>query len=91
MGEGRTSAVISYFRGPREQWHTGLPTFRRLVYRDLWPGIDLVYEGTVSRLKYSFLVAPGADPRHTGEPQHERQRREGKAETKKEHVVPQRE
>ncbi len=32
------------------------------MYEDLWPGIDLVYEGTGSRLKYNFIVHPGADP-----------------------------
>ena len=32
------------------------------MYRDLWPGIDLVFHGRGSRLKYEFHVAPGADP-----------------------------
>jgi hypothetical protein len=57
-----TPAVISYFKGPREKWRTGLKTYGSVIYRDLWPGIDLVYTGTVNRLKYSFLVKPGADP-----------------------------
>jgi hypothetical protein len=62
--EGRDPmpAVISYFKGPREKWRTGLKTYGSVIYRDLWPGIDLVYTGTVNRLKYSFLVKPGADP-----------------------------
>ncbi len=37
-------------------------TCGRLVYRDLWPGIDLVYTGDEGRLKYSFVIRPGADP-----------------------------
>ncbi|MBI3912338.1 MAG: SBBP repeat-containing protein [Armatimonadetes bacterium] len=61
-GQDPTPTVVSYFRGPREQWQTGLRTYSRLVYRDLWPGIDLVYAGTVHRLKYTFVVKPGADP-----------------------------
>ena len=61
VGQEPTAAVISYFKGPREEWTTGLPTYASLVYRDLWPGIDLVYTGTGSRLKYTFLVQPGAD------------------------------
>jgi hypothetical protein len=62
--EGRDPmpAVISYFKGPREEWRTGLKTYASVIYRDLWPGIDLLYTGTVNRLKYSFLVKPGADP-----------------------------
>jgi hypothetical protein len=62
IGQEQDEAVISYFKGRPEEWHTGLPTYRRLVYHDLWPGIDLVYEGTVNRLKYHFVVWPGADP-----------------------------
>ena len=61
-GEDRQQAVFSYFKGPEKDWKTGLPSWSRIVYRDLWPGIDLVYRGTVNELKYEFLVAPGADP-----------------------------
>ncbi len=39
-----------------------MPTFKRVVYRALWPGVDLVYETTGRGLKYSFELAPGADP-----------------------------
>ena len=57
-----TSAVVSYFKGRKEEWKTGLSTYGSIVYADLWPGIDLVYSGTTNRLKYTFLVKPGADP-----------------------------
>ena len=61
-GQAQTDAVISYFKGPQEEWHTGLPTYSQIAYRDLWQGIDLMYSGTVNRLKYEFVVQPGADP-----------------------------
>jgi hypothetical protein len=61
-GEDRQQAVFSYFRGPEKDWKTGLKTYSKIVYRDLWPGIDLVYYGTVNKLKYEFAVSPGADP-----------------------------
>lgn len=51
-GEDEQQAVFSYFRGPEEEWKTGLRTFARVVYEDLWPGIDLVYRGHVHQLKY---------------------------------------
>ncbi|NCC26207.1 MAG: hypothetical protein EOM25_13595, partial [Deltaproteobacteria bacterium] len=54
--------VISYFRGKPEEWNTGIQASSKIIYRDLWPGIDLVYYGTVNRLKYDFIVHPGADP-----------------------------
>ncbi len=62
-GEGRTPAVVSYFKGPRADWKTGLATYGRVVYANLWPGIDLVYSGAGGRLKYTFVVRPGADPK----------------------------
>jgi hypothetical protein len=62
VGDGRMEGVVSYFKGKPEDWKTGLPTYSRLVYSDLWPGIDLVYAGTVNELKYEFILEPGADP-----------------------------
>ena len=62
-GLDRTRAVISYFKGAKDQWKAGLPTYGRIVYRDLWPGIDLVFGSAKGKLKYTFVVRPGADPR----------------------------
>ncbi|MBI4774980.1 MAG: SBBP repeat-containing protein [Deltaproteobacteria bacterium] len=62
VGRDETQARISYFTGSRDQWKAGLRTYSTIVYPDLWPGIDLIYSGGVNRLKYSFLVKPGADP-----------------------------
>ena len=57
-----TGATVSYFKGKPAEWKTGLPTYSRLVYNNLWPGIDLVYSGTWDRLKYEFIIHPGVDP-----------------------------
>ncbi len=62
IGEDPTPAKVSYFTGPETQWKTGLPTYQSVRYPNLWPGIDLVYSGTSGRLKYTFLLQPGADP-----------------------------
>ncbi len=62
VGEAKSGGVVSYFTGKPEDWQAGLPTYSRIVYRDLWPGIDLAYSGTANRLKYEFIVHPGADP-----------------------------
>jgi hypothetical protein len=61
-GLDETGTKISYFKGRPEEWKTGLPAYSKVMYKDLWPGIDLVYYGTVNRLKYDFIVHPGADP-----------------------------
>ncbi len=62
VGEDRAAGVVSYFKGRPEDWRTGLPTYSRIVYRELWPGIDLAYSGNVNELKYEFIVHPGGDP-----------------------------
>jgi hypothetical protein len=60
-GMGETKAIVSYFKGGSDQWHAGLSTYSQVVYRNLWPGIDLVYYGQSGKLIYDFLVQPGAD------------------------------
>lgn len=60
--EGQTPTVANYFKGGATDWRMGLKTYSTLVYEDLWPGIDLVYDSAGERLKYSFVVKPGADP-----------------------------
>lgn len=62
VGENQQEAAVSYFRGKPGDWKTGVPTYSRIVYKELWPGIDLVYSGTWNTLKYEFIVRPGADP-----------------------------
>lgn len=61
QGESQTEAVVSYFKGQPENWLTGLPTYSTIAYRNLWPGVDLAFSGNDSRLKYEFVVNPGAD------------------------------
>ena len=43
-------------------WHTGVPTYQGIIYRNLYPGVDTIYTGSNPELKSEFLVAPGADP-----------------------------
>ena len=62
-GVGRLTGVSNYLTGndPRH-WHTNVPTFAKVAYHDVYPGIDLVYYGNGQQLEYDFDLAPGADP-----------------------------
>jgi len=54
----------NYFIGnDLSQWHRGIPQYSRVRYRNVYPGIDLVYYGNRGRLESDFEVAPGSNPR----------------------------
>jgi len=52
----------NFLTGGANQWRLDVPLFGRVVYRQLYPGIDMVYGGNGRNLKSEFVVAPGADP-----------------------------
>jgi hypothetical protein len=53
----------NYFIGnDPDKWHRNVPQFAGVRYRDVYPGIDLLYHGNQGRLEYDFEVAPGVDP-----------------------------
>ena len=65
-GQGRETlpGKVNYIRGQdRAAWRTGVSTFARVAYDDVYPGVDLVYYGNQRQLEYDFIVRPGADPR----------------------------
>lgn len=58
----KAETVFSYFRGRPTDWIGGVQACSSIIYRELWPGVDLVFSGTTSRMKHDFIVRPGADP-----------------------------
>jgi hypothetical protein len=53
----------NYFIGADpKQWRTGIPHYGKVKYKDVYPGISIVYYGNQRQLEYDFVVAPGADP-----------------------------
>jgi len=54
----------NYFVGKDpKQWRTNLPTYARVRYQNVYPGVDLVYYGNQGgQLECDFVIAPGADP-----------------------------
>lgn len=54
----------NYFIGDDPLQHIAdIPTFARVKYASVHPGIDVVYYGTQGELEYDLIVAPQADPR----------------------------
>jgi hypothetical protein len=53
----------NFLIGEEREWTAGVPTYRGMAYRNLYPGIDLLFAGDgVQSIKSEFVVAPGADP-----------------------------
>ena len=54
---------FNFFRGnDPKHWRSGLATYARLRYTNIYPGIDLLFYGHDGKLEYDFVVAPGKDP-----------------------------
>src|SRR6266852_5641612 len=54
----------SYFIGDDPaKWRTNVPTYAKVRYEGVYPGVDLVYYGNQGRLEYDFVIAPGTNPR----------------------------
>jgi hypothetical protein len=63
VGEDQLPGKANYFVGHDPgQWHRDVPTFAKVRYSRVYPGIDVVYYGNQGRLEYDFVVSPGADP-----------------------------
>src|SRR5439155_21135002 len=53
----------NYFLGADPNlWRMNVPLYGRVVYKDLYPGIDMLYSSHKRLLKSEFIVAPGPDP-----------------------------
>jgi hypothetical protein len=62
-GRDALPGKVNYFIGSDPaKWRTNVPTYAKVHYREVYPGIDLVYHGNQRQLGYDFVVAPGADP-----------------------------
>ena len=63
VGEEQYLGRVNYFIGNNSaKWHTKVPTYGRVRYKNLYPGIDLVYYGNHEQLEYDFAISAGADP-----------------------------
>ncbi len=69
VGADCSPGVVNYLIGDDPTgWYTNLPTYKEIIYRELYPGIDLHYTGATGAdsgslsLKGTYFVVPGADP-----------------------------
>jgi hypothetical protein len=54
---------VNYFIGnDPAKWRTNIPTYKTVVYKEAYPGIDLKFYGNGRQMEYDVVVKPGADP-----------------------------
>ncbi len=62
-GQEELPGKVNYLVGKdSKQWRTGISTYAKVAYENLYPGIDLVYYGNQRQLEYDFVVHPGTNP-----------------------------
>jgi hypothetical protein len=61
-GEEENGAKANFFRGNNpENWVAGVRTYQKLIYRDLYPDIDLILYGDNGRIKQEYRIKNGGD------------------------------
>ncbi len=52
-----------YFSGSDPKgWRTDIPHYAKVHYKEVYPGVDLVYYGHQGQIEYDYIVAAGAEP-----------------------------
>jgi hypothetical protein len=63
VGEEELPSRSRYYVGSDpSRWQNDVPHFARVKYRQVYPGIDLVFHGRDRELEYDLIVAPTGDP-----------------------------
>ena len=63
-GQDELPGKVHYFIGnDPAKWRRNIPTYRKAYFKDVYPGIDVVYYGNQQELEYDFVVGAGADPK----------------------------
>ena len=63
LPDGELPGVVNYSGGaPQPAPPVTAPTYSKVRYVDIYPGVDLVYYGRPAAVEYDFVLAAGAEP-----------------------------
>jgi hypothetical protein len=63
VGRSPLPGRVSYFLGADpSRWRSGLATYARVEYRDIYPGTTLAYHWSDRHLEFDLELSPDADP-----------------------------
>ncbi len=62
VAEGLQKGKVNYFIGNNpEKWKTNIPTYKAVIYKEVYKGIDIKFYGNNRQLEYDVVVKQGAD------------------------------
>jgi gliding motility-associated-like protein len=63
-GDLKTGFYYNYLLGnDPTHWKSNVGVYKKIIYKDIYPSIDIHYYGDEEDLKYDFIVKPGGDSR----------------------------
>ncbi|WP_378953204.1 SBBP repeat-containing protein [Pelosinus sp. sgz500959] len=63
FGVEELPSKVNYFVGDTpDKWLTNIPTYAKVKYQNIYPGIDILYSFNELQLEWDFIVHPGANP-----------------------------
>ena len=59
----KTKYRVNYFTGKdKSKWKTGISTSKAVVYKNIYPYIDLKIYGKEKQIEYDWIIKPGGNP-----------------------------
>ncbi len=63
LGKEKLVTKTNYLKGrDPSKWQRNIPNYSKVLYKDVYPNIDLIYYGNPHSLEYDYILFPGADP-----------------------------
>jgi len=63
IGKNKLTTKTNYLLGDNENnWQKSVNNYKEVIYKELYPGVDLVFYGKAKNLEYDLVVAPKVDP-----------------------------
>ncbi len=59
IGENEFNCKLNYFKGNvKSEWKSYIPIYEKLLYKEIYSGIDLLYYGNKGNIKLDFIIQP---------------------------------
>ncbi len=67
VASNELAGVANYYLGSDpNNWHAGVKQYSSVSYREVYPGVTMVFHGAQRQLEFDFVISPGADAKRIG-------------------------